>query len=201
MVQTVIRMERITKRFPGVLANDRIDLEIESGKIHALLGENGAGKTTLMNILSGRYKPDEGEILVGPKRVKFSSPRDALGSGIGMVHQHFMLVPNQTVAENIILGLSSPRFFLHRAKVEREVEKLSRTYGLSVDPQATIDELSLGQQQKVEILKLLYRNADTLYICFKILCLPTPRKFVSNSFCLSIIGPGHFPLPGELSRY
>jgi simple sugar transport system ATP-binding protein len=157
-------MERITKRFPGVLANDRIDLEIEPGKIHALLGENGAGKTTLMNILSGRYRPDEGEILAGPKPVKFNSPRDALESGIGMVHQHFMLVPNQTVAENIILGLPSPRFFLHQAKVEKEVEKLSKTYGLSVNPQATIDELSLGQQQKVEILKLLYRNAEILVL-------------------------------------
>ncbi len=164
MAQTVIRMERITKRFPGVLANDRIDLEIEPGKIHALLGENGAGKTTLMNILSGRYRPDEGEILAGQKPVKFNSPKDALASGIGMVHQHFMLVPNQTVAENIILGLSSPRFFLQQAKVEKEVEKLSRTYGLSVNPQATIDELSLGQQQKVEILKLLYRNAETLIL-------------------------------------
>src|SRR5512139_64818 len=164
MAQTVIRMERITKRFPGVLANDRIDLEIEPGKVHALLGENGAGKTTLMNILSGRYRPDEGEILAGPKTVKFNSPRDALESGIGMVHQHFMLIPNQTVAENIILGLPSPRFFLHQARVEKEVENLSRTYGLSVNPQATIDELSLGQQQKVEILKLLYRNAEILIL-------------------------------------
>ena len=164
MAQTVTRMERITKRFPGVLANDRIDLEIEPGKIHALLGENGAGKTTLMNILSGRYRPDEGNILAGPKTVKFNSPRDALESGIGMVHQHFMLIPNQTVAENIILGLPSPRFFLHQARVEKEVENLSRTYGLSVNPQATIDELSLGQQQKVEILKLLYRNAEILIL-------------------------------------
>lgn len=164
MAQTVIRMERITKRFPGVLANDRIDLEIEPGKVHALLGENGAGKTTLMNILSGRYRPDEGEILAGEKPVKFNSPRDALEFGIGMVHQHFMLVPNQTVAENIILGLPSSRFFLHQARVEKEVEKLSETYGLSVDPRATIDELSLGQQQKVEILKLLYRNAETLIL-------------------------------------
>jgi ABC-type uncharacterized transport system ATPase subunit len=164
MAQTVIRMERITKRFPGVLANDRIDLEIEPGKIHALLGENGAGKTTLMNILSGRYRPDEGEILADQKPIKFNSPRDALESRIGMVHQHFMLVANQTVAENIILGFPSPRFFLRQARVEKEVEKLSRTYGLSVDPQTTIDELSLGQQQKVEILKLLYRNAETLIL-------------------------------------
>ena len=164
MAQTVIRMERITKRFPGVLANDRIDLEIEPGKIHALLGENGAGKSTLMNILSGRYRPDEGEIFIGQKPVKFNSPRDALESGIGMVHQHFMLIPNQTAAENIILGLRSPRFFLHPARIEKEVEKLSKAYSLSVDPKAIIDELSLGQQQKVEILKLLYRNAEILIL-------------------------------------
>ncbi len=164
MAQTVIRMERITKRFPGVLANDRIDLEIEPGKIHALLGENGAGKTTLMNILSGRYRPDGGEIFAGQKPVKFNSPRDALESGIGMVHQHFMLVSNQTVAENIILGLRSPRFFLRQSRIEKEVEKLSSAYGPSVDPKAVIDELSLGQQQKVEILKLLYRNAETLIL-------------------------------------
>ena len=164
MAQTVIRMERITKRFPGVLANDRIDLEIEPGKIHALLGENGAGKSTLMNILSGRYRPDEGEIFIGQKPVKFNSPRDALESGIGMVHQHFMLIPNQTAAENIILGLRSPRFFLHPARIEKEVERLSKAYSLSVDPKAIIDELSLGQQQKVEILKLLYRNAEILIL-------------------------------------
>jgi ABC-type uncharacterized transport system ATPase subunit len=164
MAQTVISMKGITKRFPGVLANDHIDLEIQPGKIHALLGENGAGKTTLMNILSGRYRPDEGEILIGGKKVRFNSPRDALHFGIGMVHQHFMLIPNQVVAENITLGLDSPRFFLREANIEREVERLSKVYGLSVDPRAYIDELSLGQQQRVEILKLLYRNVDILVL-------------------------------------
>jgi ABC-type uncharacterized transport system ATPase subunit len=164
MAQTVIRMNGIAKRFPGVIANDRIDLEIQPGKIHALLGENGAGKTTLMNILSGRYRPDEGEILIGQKPVKFNSPRDALQFGIGMVHQHFMLISNLTVSENITLGLPHPRFFLHQAKVEKEVESLSKTYALSVDPKAIIEELSLGQQQRVEILKLLYRNVDVLIL-------------------------------------
>jgi general nucleoside transport system ATP-binding protein len=164
MAQTVIRMEGITKRFPGVLANDRVDLEIEPGKIHALLGENGAGKTTLMNILSGRYRPDEGKILMGEKPVKFGSPRDALDSGIGMVYQHFMLIPNQTVAENVILGFRAPGFFLHPPDVEREVEAISKTYGLVVDPRLTVDELSLGQQQRVEILKLLFRNVETLIL-------------------------------------
>jgi ABC-type uncharacterized transport system ATPase subunit len=164
MGQALIRMEGITKRFPGVLANDHIDFEIESGKIHALLGENGAGKTTLMSILSGRYRPDEGAVRVGEKRVKFSSPSDALQCGIGMVHQHFMLIPNQTVAENITLGLHRPRFLLHRKKVEEKVEGLSKTYGLSINPTATIEGLSLGEQQRVEILKLLYRNVDTLIL-------------------------------------
>jgi len=164
MAETVIRLKGITKRFPGVLANDRVDLDIQPGKIHALLGENGAGKTTLMNILSGRYRPDEGEILIGQKPVQFNSPRDALQFGIGMVHQHFMLVANQTAAENIILGLPRPRFFLRRTRVVKEVERLSEAYGLSVDPKATVEELSLGQQQRLEILKLLYRHVDVLIL-------------------------------------
>jgi simple sugar transport system ATP-binding protein len=157
-------MKGITKRFPGVLANDRIDLEIQPGKVHALLGENGAGKTTLMNILSGRYRPDDGEILVNHQRVRFHSPKDALQVGIGMVHQHFMLIPNQTVAENIILGMESPRFILRRGKIEQDVERLSKAHGLSIDPRATIYDLSLGQQQRVEILKLLYRNVEVLIL-------------------------------------
>ena len=164
MAQTVVSMRGVTKRFPGVLANDKVDLEILPGTIHALLGENGAGKTTLMNILSGRFRPDEGAILFGEREVKFSSPRNALQLGIGMVHQHFMLIPNQTVAENITLGLNTPRFILRKARVEQEVEKLSRGYGLSIDPKAHIDELSLGQQQRVEILKLLYRNVNVLIL-------------------------------------
>lgn len=161
---TAIRLIGISKRFPGVTANDRIDLEIQPGKIHALLGENGAGKTTLMNILSGRYRPDEGEILIGQKSVKFYSPKDALQFGIGMVHQHFMLISNLTVSENITLGLPHPRFFLNPKKVEKEVESLSKAYALSVHPSAIIEELSLGQQQRVEILKLLYRNVDVLIL-------------------------------------
>jgi simple sugar transport system ATP-binding protein len=164
MAQTVISMRGITKRFPGVLANDRVDLELHPGKIHALLGENGAGKTTLMNILSGRYRPDEGEIILGHHGKTFSSPRDALRAGIGMVYQHFMLIPNQTVAENIALGMNAPRFFLPRVKLKEEVARLSKTYGLAIDPGARIDELSLGQQQRVEILKLLYRNVDVLIL-------------------------------------
>jgi len=164
MAQTVICMKGITKRFPGVLANDHIDLEIQPGKVHALLGENGAGKTTLMNVLSGRYRPDQGDILIGEQKVQFNSPRDALQFGIGMVHQHFMLVSNQTVAENITLGFQSSHFLLRRAKIEQEVERLAKSFGLLIDPRAYIDELSLGQQQRVEILKLLYRNAHILIL-------------------------------------
>jgi ABC-type uncharacterized transport system ATPase subunit len=164
MAQTVISLKGITKQFPGVLANDHVDLELQPGKIHALLGENGAGKTTLMNILSGRYRPDEGEITLGQNEVNFFSPRDALQAGIGMVYQHFMLVSNQTVAENIALGMKTPRFFLPRARTEEEVARLSKTYGLAIDPGTRIDELSLGQQQRVEILKLLYRNVDVLIL-------------------------------------
>jgi len=164
MAQTLISMKGITKRFPGVLANDRIDLDIQPGKVHALLGENGAGKTTLMNILSGRYRPDDGEILVDHQRVRFHSPKDALQVGIGMVHQHFMLIPNQTVAENITLGMQSPRFILRRDKIEQDVQRLSKAHGLSIDPRATLYDLSLGQQQRVEILKLLYRNVEVLIL-------------------------------------
>ena len=164
MAATAIRLKGITKRFPGTLANDSIDLTIEPGAVHALLGENGAGKTTLMNVLSGRYRPDEGEISVAGSAVRFRSPKDALRSGIGMVHQHFMLVGNQTVAENVALGLDAPRFLLRRGYMENAVRKLSETYRLPIDPRARIDELSLGQQQRVEILKLLHRNADLLIL-------------------------------------
>ena len=164
MATTAVRLKGITKRFPGTLANDRIDLTIQPGSVHALLGENGAGKTTLMNILSGRYRPDEGEISVAGSAVHFRSPRSALRSGIGMVHQHFMLVGNQTVAENVALGLDAPRYLLRRGHMEDEVRRLSETYRLPIDPRARIDELSLGQQQRVEILKLLHRNADLLIL-------------------------------------
>lgn len=162
MAAIAIRLKGITKRFPGTVANDGIDLTIEPGMVHALLGENGAGKTTLMNILSGRYQPDAGEIFVAGSPIRFRSPKDALHSGIGMVHQHFMLVANQTVAENVALGLEVPRFLLHRGRMEGEVRRLSDTYGLPIDPHARIGELSLGEQQRVEILKLLFRNANLL---------------------------------------
>jgi simple sugar transport system ATP-binding protein len=163
-------MRGIVKRFPGVLANDRADLEVRAGEIHALLGENGAGKSTLMNILCGLYRPDAGGIYLArdgdgqPQSVDIHSPRDAIGLGIGMVHQHFMLVPTQTVAENVILGLKQPRFILNMRQVEGHIQELSRQYRLAVDPGAFIWQLSVGEQQRVEILKLLYRGADVLIL-------------------------------------
>lgn len=157
-----VRMEGITKRFPGVLANDRIDFSVRRGEIHALLGENGAGKTTLMKILSGLYQPDEGQIWIDGEPVVVRSPRDAIGLGIGMVHQHFMLVESHTVAENIILGLDVPRFALNLGQVERESAELADHYRLQVDPKAKIWQLSVGEQQRVEILKALYRGARIL---------------------------------------
>lgn len=158
----VIEMRAISKSFPGVLANDHIDFSLRRGEIHALLGENGAGKSTLMNILAGLYRPDGGTVLVNGKPVSFSSPRDAIRVGIGMVHQHFMLVPTQTVTENILLGLDHPRFLMKLAEYDEIVADLGERYGLKVDPRAKIWQLSVGEQQRVEILKMLYRGAEVL---------------------------------------
>ena len=157
-----VQMVGITKRFPGVLANDHINFEARTGEIHALLGENGAGKSTLMSVLAGMYRADEGEIYLRGQRVHLRSPRDAIAHGVGMVHQHFMLVPVMTVAENITLGLQQPRFVLNLARIEQKVTELSEQYGLRVDPKARIWQLSVGEQQRVEILKMLYRGADVL---------------------------------------
>ena len=161
----VLQLKGITKRFPGVLANDHVDLEVRQGEIHALLGENGAGKTTLMNILYGLYQPDAGEIWVRGQRVILHSPQDALRLGIGMVHQHFMLFPPLTVAENIIVGLPSPREpLLDLRQAEERIAALSARYGLQVDPKAEVWQLSVGEQQRVEIIKLLYREAHFLIL-------------------------------------
>ncbi|MBN1305255.1 MAG: ABC transporter ATP-binding protein [Anaerolineales bacterium] len=159
---TVVRMAGIVKRFPGVLANDHVDFELKRGEIHALLGENGAGKSTLMNILAGLYRPDEGEIIIRGEVENFSSPRDAINAGIGMVHQHFMLVPSQTVTENVLLGLDEPRFFMRLKEYDTKIASLSEQFGLKVDPKANIWQLSVGEQQRVEILKMLYRGAEVL---------------------------------------
>jgi ABC-type uncharacterized transport system ATPase subunit len=158
----VVSMRGIVKRFPGVLANDQVDFDLAQGEVHALLGENGAGKSTLMNILAGLYRPDSGTVMVHDKPASFSSPRDAIGAGIGMVHQHFMLVPSQSVTENVLLGLSEPRFRMHLAQYNRKIEEMAGRYGLHVDPAAKIWQLTVGEQQRVEILKMLYRGADVL---------------------------------------
>jgi ABC-type uncharacterized transport system ATPase subunit len=164
---TAVELRGITKRFPGVVANDGVDFEAAEGEVHALLGENGAGKSTLSNILTGLYRPDEGEILLGGEAVSFSSPRDALDAGVGMVHQHFRLVPPFTVAENVILGDhrgEGKKFVVHPRRIERRVAELGERYRIAVDPRARIWQLSLGEQQRVEILKALYREARVLIL-------------------------------------
>jgi len=163
--EVILEARGITKRFPGVLANDHIDFDIKAGEVHALLGENGAGKTTLMNILYGLYKPDEGEVRVRGRRVVLRSPKDAIDLGIWMVHQHFMLVPPLTVTENVVLGLKSPREpFLDLDWAEKRIAELSKKYGLKVGPKAKIEQLSVGERQRVEIIKALYRGAQVLIL-------------------------------------
>jgi simple sugar transport system ATP-binding protein len=168
-----LQAKGITKRFPGVLANDQVDFSLTQGEIHALLGENGAGKSTLMNILYGLYQPDEGQITVSGRPIKIISPHDAIAHGIGMVHQHFMLVPPLTVTENIMLGDESllpgtqalrrlaP---LDRRQAAQRIRELSKQYGLAVEPEVQVKDLTVGAQQRVEIIKALYRHADILIL-------------------------------------
>lgn len=165
MAVPALEVRGITKHFPGVLANDKIDLVIEKGQIHGMLGENGAGKTTLMNVIYGLYQPDEGEILVNGRPVTIHSANDAIRLGIGMVHQHFMLVPELTVTENIILGNEiAVGPFLHRKKARQLIRELSERYGLEIDPDAKVRDLPVGARQRVEIIKALYRKADILIL-------------------------------------
>ncbi len=161
----LLELKGITKRFPGVLANDQVDFELAKGEVHALLGENGAGKSTLMNILYGLYHPDEGQIRLNGKRILINSPRDAIDQGIGMVHQHFMLIPVMTVAENIVLATEPTKGpFLDLAGAEQRVRDLSEQFGLSVRPEARVASISVGMQQRAEILKALYRGAEILIL-------------------------------------
>jgi len=161
----LLELKGITKRFPGVVANDGVNFELQKGEVHALLGENGAGKSTLMNILYGLYRPDGGEIRVNGKSVSFSSAREAIQAGIGMVHQHFMLIPVMTVAENIVLGVEPHTgLMLDERGAEQRVRELSEQFGLAVDPTALISDITVGQEQRVEILKALYRGADLLIL-------------------------------------
>jgi simple sugar transport system ATP-binding protein len=162
----ILELRGVTKAFPGVLANDHIDLILNEGEILALLGENGAGKSTLMNILYGLYTPDEGEVYVRGQRVDIHDPNDAIRQGIGMVHQHFMLVPVFTVTENVMLGNESIRggVLLDRQAAARRIQEISTQFGLDVDPEALVENLSVGVQQRVEIIKVLYREADILIL-------------------------------------
>ena len=157
-----VELRGIVKRFPGVVANDDVDFSLAAGEVHALLGENGAGKSTLMNILDGLYQPDAGEILIDGQQVAFRSPRDAITAGLGMVHQHFTLVASMTVTENILIGLDHPRFRLDLKRKEAEIAALAEANGLRVHPGAKVWQLSVGECQRVEILKVLYRGARVL---------------------------------------
>src|SRR3954464_3504104 len=161
-----LELRGITKRFPGVLANDRVDFELRPGEVHALLGENGAGKSTLMNIVYGLYRPDDGEILVHGKAITLDSPKEAIGHGIGMVHQHFMLIPVMTVAENIVLATEPTKagVLLDLDAAEKRVAELSHQFGLPAAPRALVQGITVGQQQRVEILKALFRGADILIL-------------------------------------
>jgi simple sugar transport system ATP-binding protein len=162
----LLELRAITKRFPGVLANDDVNFDLRRGEVHALLGENGAGKSTLMNILYGLYTPDSGEILLNGNHIDLGSTKAAIEHGIGMVHQHFMLIPVMTVAENIVLATEPRRLgvLLDYVSARKRVRELSERYGLAVDPGARIDRITVGQQQRVEILKALYRGADILIL-------------------------------------
>jgi general nucleoside transport system ATP-binding protein len=178
-----LEMRGITKRYPGVVANDSIDLDVQPGEIHALLGENGAGKTTLMNVLYGLARPDQGEILLDGEPVRIAGPSDAIARGINMVHQHFMLVPVLSVAENIILGQESitGRLFVDRREAARHVRELGQRFGFDVDPDVKVGSLSVGWQQRVEILKALYRKA-------RILVLDEPTAVLTPQETIEIFG-------------
>ncbi|MFT5977820.1 MAG: ABC-type uncharacterized transport system ATPase subunit, partial [Ilumatobacter sp.] len=161
-----IELIGITKRFPGVIANDNVNLSVEQGEVHAICGENGAGKSTLMKILYGMQQADEGEMRVGGKTVKFSSPTDAIAQGIGMVHQHFMLADNLSVLENVILGSEPVKRGgrIDFATAEQHIAEVGRSYGLDVDPNDLVETLEVGEQQRVEIIKVLYRGAKILIL-------------------------------------
>ncbi|MFV1990714.1 MAG: ATP-binding cassette domain-containing protein, partial [Acidimicrobiales bacterium] len=153
-----------TKRFPGVLANDSVDFHVAEGEVHTLLGENGAGKSTLAAMLCGLYQPDEGVILRRGKQVSLRSPRDGLAQGIGMVHQHFRLVSRFTVAENVVLGDPNQGRVMRSAEINKRVSEIGEQFGLPVNPEAVIRDLAVGQRQRVEIIKMLYRGADVLLL-------------------------------------
>lgn len=184
MSEHIIEMRHITKRFPGVVANDDVSIAVRENEIFAILGENGAGKSTLMSMLFGMYEPDEGEIFVRGEKVRISSSSVASVLKIGMVHQHFKLVPNYTIAENIVLGIEPVKKlwgllpYVDMKSVGGRIRELSRRYGLDVDPAKKIEDVNVSIQQRVEILKMLYREADIL-IFDEPTAVLTPRR--SNS--------------------
>src|SRR3954447_26065385 len=165
-MERALELRGITKRFGRIVANEGVDFDLQAGEVHALLGENGAGKSTLMSILYGLYRPDEGEIRVDGERVTIDSPKHAIDLGIGMVHQHFMLIPVMTVTENIVLAQEPRRagVLLDEKAAEKRVADVARTFNFAVDPHAKIESITVGQQQRVEIMKALYRNADVLIL-------------------------------------
>lgn len=181
-----IQLKNVTKRFPGIVANDHITIDVEKGEIHTLAGENGAGKSTLMNILYGLYQPDEGEILINGMPVRFKSSKDAISHKIGMVHQHFVLIPKLTVAENIVVGREpgSP-LVVDRKGAEKRIGELSEKYGLKIDPHAKVADLTVPEQQRVEILKILYREAEIL-IFDEPTAVLTPQEI--DEFCEILLG-------------
>lgn len=164
MMTAMVEMYGVTKCFPGVIANEHVSFNVRAGEIHALLGENGAGKSTLMSILTGLYRPDEGEIRIKGQRMEFASPKDAVEQGIGMVHQHFKLVKPFTVAENMMLGLKDLKQIYNLKEMEARIVDCSQKYGLPIDPKAKVWQLTVGEQQRVEIMKLLFRGADILVL-------------------------------------
>ncbi len=166
MMAYILELHDICKHFGNVLANDHINLNVEKGTVHSIVGENGAGKTTLMNILYGLYMQDSGEIQVNGQKVKIDSPSDAIGLGIGMIHQHFKLISAMTVAENVMLGEepTKGKLFLDLKKINEQTKELSDKYGLAVNPKSLVEDISVGIRQRVEILKALYRNANLLIL-------------------------------------
>jgi len=162
--EPIVRLHNISKYFPGVLANDKVNFELMKGEVHTLLGENGAGKSTLMSVLDGLYMPDEGEIYIDGKRVRFHNPSDAMRHGIGMIHQHFMLVDTLTVLENVILGIKSEPFYINKKKTAERIKEISDQYNFDIDPSAKIWQLSVGEQQRVEIIKTLFKGAHVLIL-------------------------------------
>ena len=159
-----LEARNVTKRFPGVVANDNVSFDLARGEVHTLLGENGAGKSTLASVLCGLYRPEEGQVLRNGNPIRLNSPRDGLAHGIAMVHQHFRLVDRFTVAENVVLGQKSLSFVLSASEIESKVEKITNDFGLPLDPRAVVGELSAGERQRVEIVKALYQGAEVLLL-------------------------------------